>query len=91
VDGAPDIAFNLQRVEEGVAVHLIRYDYDEESDAVPLLDALDVSVRLQEHFDTIECFDPGCRLSASLSREADTHTLSLRNVPLYSIVLLRHG
>ena len=42
----PDIAVNLQRVEGGVALHLIRYDYDEAADRVPVLPELRLEVRL---------------------------------------------
>jgi hypothetical protein len=88
LDGNLNLAINLQRVEDGVAVHIIRYDYDEEIDAVPLLESLDISIRLPEHYDRASAFDQGNRLMATLTREGDTHRLSLRDVPLYSIVLL---
>jgi hypothetical protein len=88
LDGTPNLSVTLQRVDEGIAVHILRYDYDEEADAVPPLDELVVSVRLPEQYDEVTTFDQGGRLSAPLSREGETHTLSLRDVPLYSIVLL---
>ncbi len=89
-DGNPNLGINLQRVEQGVAVHIIRYDYDEAADKVPPLDDLDLTVRLPEHYDKVTTFDQGNRLSASLSREGEDHRLSLRDVPLYSIVLLHN-
>lgn len=89
--GTPNLAITLQRVERGVAVHILRYDYDEAADAVPPMDALEVSVRLPEQYDTATTFDQANRLSATLSRDGDMHTLSLRDVPLYGIVLLHNA
>ena len=45
IDGEHDLAINLQRVQRGVALHLIRYDYDEERDEVPVLPELAVRLR----------------------------------------------
>jgi hypothetical protein len=91
LDGSHDLAVNLQRVEEGVAIHIIRYGYDETADAVPMLDALEMSVRLPEAFDAVRCVDPCGTLTAELSRDGEVHTLSLSNVPLYGIVLLHRA
>lgn len=88
LEGTPNLSVTLQRVDEGIAVHILRYDYDEETDTVPPLDELEVSVRLPEQYDEATTFDQGNRVSATLSRKGETHTLSLRDVPLYSIVLL---
>jgi hypothetical protein len=86
-----DLAINIQRVEQGAAIHIIRYGYCEEDDRVPTLDSLDLVVRLAEQFDHVTCIDPCGQASASLSRDGDMHKLSLRNASLYSIVLLGHG
>jgi hypothetical protein len=86
-----NLAINFQRVEQGAAIHIIRYDYCEEDDRVPVLESLDLDIRLAEQFDQVTCIDPCGQASATLSRDGDTHSLSLRNVPLYSIVLLGHG
>jgi hypothetical protein len=85
-----NLAVNIQRVEQGAAIHIIRYDYCEEDDRVPTLDSLDLDIRLAGQFNHVTCVEPCGQASAILSRDGDTHSLSLKNVPLYSIVLLSH-
>jgi hypothetical protein len=85
-----DAAIGLQRVPEGVAVHILRYAYDEEADRVPVLDRLELSIRLGR--DRVD----GCRIvpeSAAAERVSDgtTQTLTLTGVPLYSIVVLANN
>jgi hypothetical protein len=85
-----DIAINLQRVESGIAVHLLRYDYDSERDQVPLLNELNLELRLTESFGSVEVFAPSESLEAELEPNSDDlYNLKLRNIPLYSIVLLK--
>jgi hypothetical protein len=90
VDASLDLAVNIQRVESGAALHIIRYDYREEEDRVPRLDTLEMTIRLPEQFDHIQCFDPAGKMTGTVSREGDQHTLSLSDVPLYSVVLLQN-
>ena len=84
-----DIAINLQRVENGVAVHIIRYDYDSQQDQVPALDALNLELRLQGNFSGVEVFSPGDPPQVQLDSADGLYHLRLKNIPLYSIVLLR--
>jgi hypothetical protein len=84
-----DIAINLQRVESGVAVHILRYDYDPQQDKAPALDELSLDLRLPGTFDNLEVFSPGEPPQAELELSADSPRISLKNVPLYSIILLR--
>ncbi len=83
-----DVAINLMRVDSGVAIHLIRYDYCEEEDRVPPLDELSLTIRLPEAFERITCHDPAGQMTGSLEGDGELHRLTLRNVPLYGIVHL---
>jgi hypothetical protein len=85
-----DIAVNLQRGQEGVAIHIIRYDYDSQQDQVPSLDDLTLDLRLPETFDGIEVFSPGEPPQATLEASGDSPRISLKNLPLYSIILLKN-
>src|SRR6266566_4114258 len=90
--GAPDLAINVQRVKLGAAVHLIRYDYDEARDEVPVLPRLQFDLRLGKPFRMAKAFSPTGTLRATLSfsREVrEMHRLDLEDVPLYSVVLLQ--
>jgi hypothetical protein len=84
-----DLAINVQRVAEGAAVHLIRYAYDAALDRVPALPELTLDLRLLGRYTEAEAISPGDGFEASLRIDGDRHHLSLRNVPLYSIVLLK--
>lgn len=88
IEGPCDLAINIATVVAGAAVHIIRYVDREDEDRVPVLDELRLAVRLPEAFDRATCLDPAGRMTVSLSREGDRHLLTLRDVPLYGIVLL---
>jgi hypothetical protein len=88
VSPSADLAVNVVQLEHGAALHVIRYDYREAKDEVPTLGTLQVTLRLPHRFDVIELCDPAGQLEGELSRDGDTHTLTLRNVPLYSVVYL---
>jgi hypothetical protein len=97
VDGGPqvvvspagvDLAVGLQQVAAGVAVHVVRYDYEEARDEVPLLPRLELAVRLAASYGRATAHSPGGDLSASVRAEDGRHRLVLEDVPLYGIVLL---
>jgi hypothetical protein len=84
-----DIAVNLQRVEGGIAVHLLRYDYNSQEDQVPALDELTLDLRLPGSFGSLEVFSPGEPPQAELEVSGDLPRLALKKIPLYSIILLK--
>jgi len=88
IEPAVDIAINLQRVETGVALHFIRYDYDQEHDRVPELPNLVLEIRLPERFTNIAAHSPSGQLEADLTVKGQLHRIELRNVELYGIVSL---
>jgi hypothetical protein len=83
-----DFAVCVHRVDGGAAVHLIRYDYDAEADAVPVLGELELELRLPERFSRATAFSPGGELQASVTTDGTTHRLRLADVGLYGVVLL---
>ena len=85
-----DLAINLQRVDSGVAVHILRYDYDAERDEMPLLGELNMDLRLPGTFHNLEVFSPGELPEAQLEGSDGSYHLTLKNLPLYSIILLRY-
>lgn len=84
-----DIALNIQQLEEGVAVHLLRYDYDYDQDKVPPLEELKLSIRLPGSYVSLQVFSPGELPAVNLTVDGNLHHLILHNVPLYSILLLK--
>jgi hypothetical protein len=84
-----DIAVNPQRVDSGLAIHRLRYDFSFEEDRVPQLDELNLDLHLRGVFNTLEVFSPGEPPQAMLEASEDTHHIRLKNVPLYSILLLK--
>jgi len=85
-----NLAINLQQVEGGVAIHIIRYDYDLEKDVVPGLDELILELSLPGSFSGVEIFAPGNLPKGTVETIAHgLHVLNLQDLPLYSIVLLK--
>jgi hypothetical protein len=92
-DGAPDLAINIHRIgDREAAIHLIRYDYDEDLDAVPVLDRMILDVRLGRPFRMVKAFSPSGEVGVRLTYRRDIremHRLELENVPLYCALLLQ--
>jgi hypothetical protein len=85
---ALDAALGLHRVAGGIAVHVLRYAYDAAADRVPELDELELSVRLADVAVTgAEAVPSG--VGVELRSHGPVHTLRLRHVPLYTVVILR--
>jgi hypothetical protein len=84
--GETDMALTIRQMRDGsAALHLIRYDYDDDADRVPLLDELALEVRLPFQVRSARASSPvGSAVSASI----EAGTVVLRQVPLYSVVLL---
>ena len=89
LEGADDVVVTLQQLDEGVAVHVLRYAYDDERDRVPTLDELVVDVRLPQRHASAQVATPGADTQVELRHEDGRHRLRLRDVGLYSIVDLR--
>jgi hypothetical protein len=93
VDPGVDLALNINRVgEKEAAIHVIRYDYDEERDEVPVLDRMTLDVRVARPFRTVTALSPlgevGARLTFSRERR-EMHRIELVDVPLYTVILLQ--
>ncbi len=83
-----ELAINVQRVEHGAAVHIIRYDYDEAADCVPDLPELQLDLRLPERFGRAAVYSPSGMPEAAVLVVGDVHRIALLNLPLYTIVVL---
>ena len=92
-DGAPDLAINIHKIgDKEAAIHLIRYDYNEDQDAVPVLSRLTLDVRLSRPFRMAKAFSPAGEVEAriGISRNIrEMHRIELEKVPLYCVVLLQ--
>ncbi len=88
--GTPvDLALTLQRVERGVAMHVIRYDHDDEADRVPVLPEITMDVRLPETCRTAVAVGAAGEPRARVESAADGwHSISIQDMPLYTIVML---
>jgi hypothetical protein len=88
VDGATDGAIALHDLGDRVAIHVMRYDYDEASDRVPPLDRLVLEVRLPRAFGSVTALDPSRALSAEVAVEGGVHRVSLSNLGVYGVAVL---
>jgi hypothetical protein len=93
VEPPVDVAINLHRVSDReVAIHLIRYDFNEELDRVPVLDRLELEVRLPRPHWSIEALSPAGDTTARVTRGRDArgvHRIVLEQVGVYTVILLR--
>jgi hypothetical protein len=86
------LAVNIQSVEAGQAIHIIRYDYDSEKDRVPSLEEISFELRLPGKFSSVEVFAPGESPAAELYEILEgLYHLKLTDVPLYCIILLKEN
>ena len=86
-----DAALSLQHFPEAVALHLIRYDYDRASDRVPALGEVTLDVELDERHLSVAGFGAPLPPEVALEHREGRHSVRLRDVPLYSIVLFVQG
>jgi hypothetical protein len=87
IESESDLMLNLQRVADGVALHVIRYGRDE-CDCTPTLRELTIELRLPGEFGHLSLHSPGDSLHGELAIAGEWHKLTLREVPLYGIALL---
>jgi hypothetical protein len=85
---AANVAVNPQVVEHGIALHIVRYDFDEANDIVPPLPSLAIDIRLPMSVGRASIVAPGAEPAVSLKANGEEHRLELSDLPLYSIVLL---
>jgi hypothetical protein len=83
-----DAAIGLHRVADGVAVHILRYAYDAAADRVPELGDLELRVRLADLAVAGAEAVPDA-VGVELRSSGPVHTIRLRDVPLYTVVILR--
>ena len=84
------VAVNLHQLADGVAAHLVNYGYDDERDAVAVLDELELTVRLAGSFTTAVAVRPGRSAeSLELTHEAGCYGVRLLEVGLYTVIVLR--
>lgn len=84
-----DVAINVQRVRDGAAVHILRYDYDSDRGEVPALDEACLELRLPDAFDRLEVFSLGEPPEVQMRRAGSLYTIQIKKLPLYSVLLLR--
>ncbi|MDQ3767210.1 MAG: beta-galactosidase [Actinomycetota bacterium] len=83
-----DAAVNLQRIDGGAAVHLIRYDYDGSLDRVAPLAELTIEARLPIRATRIAAHGSSGELSVRHDMHDGMHRLHLTDVPLYCVIAL---
>ncbi|MGZ8623318.1 MAG: hypothetical protein ACXWYQ_04060 [Actinomycetota bacterium] len=90
VEPAIDLAVNIHRLgDREAAIHVIRYDYDEGRDEVPVLERMHVDVRMPRPFRSVETFSPSGSVASGLTSSRGRHRIELENVSVYTVLLLR--
>ena len=93
IEPAVDLAVNLHKVgDKETALHVIRYDYDEERDEVPVLERMTIDVRIARPSRMVKVLSPQGEVPSKLtfSRERrEMHRVELEDVPMYFVVLFQ--
>ena len=93
IEPAVDLAVNIHRIsDKEAALHVIRYDYDEERDEVPVLDRMTIDVRIARPSRMVKVLGPQGEVPSKLtfSRERrEMHRVELENVPMYFVLLFQ--
>ena len=91
LDPPLDAAVTLRRTADGgAAVHLLRYDHDDERDGVVRLDGVQMRLRLPFSPSSVTAHSPDGLTGAQLiSSDSGQYTLRLSAVGLYAIVEVR--
>ncbi|QDP95362.1 hypothetical protein FOE78_05045 [Microlunatus elymi] len=87
-DGLGDTAYNIVQLPGGdAAIHLIRYDYDPVTDAVPVIEKARIEVTLPQGFQRVAAVSPHGDFEATLEAvEGERYRLLVGQVPLYGII-----
>jgi hypothetical protein len=84
-----DLVLLPQETEDGAAIHILRYGYDEAADEVPVLPSLRFSVRLPGDGSSIAVHCPSGAAIGTAQRQPDGRLeVHLQDVPLYTVVEL---
>ena len=88
------MAIHIHKIgDKQAAIHMIRYDYDEDRDEVPVIPKMTLDVRLSRPFRMAKTFSPVSEVGVHMTVRRDIremHRIELTNVPLYSVIML-HG
>jgi hypothetical protein len=90
VESGAAVAINPMAIEGGIAIHIVRYDYNEGQDRVPMLPTLTIEIRLTGQSRRASVFAPNGTPKVELRQNEAWQTLELRDVPLYCVVALEH-
>jgi hypothetical protein len=92
-DTATDTAINIAKIgDKEAAIHLIRYDYDEDRDEVPVIPKMTLDVRLSRPFRMAKTFSPVSEVGLHVSVRRDIgemDRIELTNVPLCCVIKLQ--
>jgi hypothetical protein len=90
VSPSVDMAINLHRVSDReAAIHVIRYDFDEDLDRVPMLDRMELDVRLPRPFWSIEALSPTGDTTAGITGARGGQRIHLEHIGVYTVISLR--
>jgi hypothetical protein len=93
IEPSVDLAINIGRISDReAAIHLIRYDFDEELDQVPPLEQLSLEVRLPRPYRWMRAHSPDGDVDAQLTYDRELrgmHRIELHGVGVYTVISLR--
>ena len=85
-----EIGLQMHKTNEGMAIHLINYNYSKESDKINLIEELELSIRTKEVYKNINIFTlDGSKIEYVYEAKDKNAAIKLYNVPVYTVIDLK--
>jgi hypothetical protein len=86
----PLAAVSLHRLEQGIAIHVVNYDYDDETDAVRRRTDVELGIRADGPLSRATLHAPGAEpVELELRERAGVHSVVIPELATYAVVELR--
>jgi hypothetical protein len=83
----PEIGIQTHKTEDGMAVHLVNYNYSKEKDKIDAIEELQLNVRTKEVYKDIKVHTlDGSKVEYSFETKGEHTAIKLYNLPVYAVV-----
>jgi hypothetical protein len=83
----PEVGIQTHKTEDGMAVHLVNYNYSKEKDKINAIEELQLNVRTKEVYKDIKVHTlDGSKVEYSFETKGEHTAIKLYNLPVYAVV-----
>jgi hypothetical protein len=85
----PEVGIQTHKTNDGIAVHLINYNYSKDKDKINPIEELELNIRTNEEFKNINIYTlDGSKVEYAHEAKDGYAAIKLYNVPVYAVVEL---